>query len=150
VLVPVDGAGDGVLSLGDGAGEEVAGFGLLDGDGLAVGDGLLVGEGLLVTDGLLVGVADGDVVGALADDAGTVDVATGVGCVALGAELGNSVMTGSAAALCLATAGDGEGAGADVGEATARICGPRRPRGLTAAPFGAAPEKPAELVGTTR
>jgi hypothetical protein len=59
-------------------------------------------------------------------------------------------MTGSAAALCLATAGDGEGAGTDVGEATARICGPRRPRGPTAALFAAAPEKPAGLVGTTR
>jgi hypothetical protein len=150
VLVPVDGAGDVVLSLGDGAGDEVAGPGLLDGAGLPVGEGLLVGAGLLVADGLVVGVADGDVVSELTGAAGTVDVATGVGSVALAAELGNSVMTGSAAAMCLATAGDGEGAGADVGEATARICGPRRLRGLTAALFGAAPGKPAELVGTTR
>ncbi len=136
MLVPVDGAGDVELVPGDGAGDEVVGTGLVVGDGLFVGDGLLVAAG----------VADGDVVGELAADAGTVGVATGIGSVAP-AELGNNVITGSvAAALCFATAGEGAGAG----EAVVWICGPGRPCGLTAALLAALSGKPAEPVGATR
>jgi hypothetical protein len=148
VLVSVDAAGEAEPALGVGAGDEVAGAGLLVGDGLLVGVGLTVGVGLLVEAGLL--VADGDVVGELTDDVDTVGVATGSGSVAAG-EFGNSVMTGSAAAaLCLAAAGEEAGAGEDPDEAVTWICGPSRPCGATAALFTVPPDEPAELVGARR
>ena len=140
-----------MLSVGAGSGDDVAGDGLLAGDGLSVAEGLLAGDGLVVGAGLLGcdGAADGDVAGELTDDGCAVDAGTGIGSVAFAVELGNSVITGSAAAaLCLA-AGDGAGAGADDAGATARICGPSRARGLTAA-LVAAPGRPAVLVGPTR
>ena len=122
--------------VGDGAADELVGSGLLVGDGLSVADGLLVGDGLFVGDGLLVGalppVGDGaDVDGAVADvpadDAGTVVAGTGTGSVVLAADAGNSAATGSVAGVCLATAGEGVGAGVAAGGATASICGPSRP-----------------------
>ena len=132
-----------MLSVGDGAGDDVLAGGLLVADGLLVGVGLLVGAGLLVPDG----AADGTVVGELTG-AGTVDAGTGTGSVDRGAALGNSVMTGSAgAALCLATAG--EGTGVDDGGATAWSCGPSRPCVLSAALFALVAGTPAELVGPT-
>jgi hypothetical protein len=129
-------AGAAETSVGDGAADEVVGSGLLAGDGLSVGDGLLVGDGLSVGDGLLVGAllpvgdgeaADGADADVPADDAGTVVAGTGSGGVVFAAEVGNRALTGSVAGVCLATAGDGVGAGVAAVGATAWICGPSRP-----------------------
>jgi hypothetical protein len=142
--VPADGAGEDELSVEAGSGDEVAGDGLLAGDGLSVVAGVLAADGL-PADGLLVGdgAAGSDVAGELTGDGCAVGAGAGTGGVAPAAEAGNSVITGStAAALCLA-AGDAAGAGVDDGEATVWICGPSRPRGLTAALVVAAPGKAA-------
>jgi hypothetical protein len=139
VAVPV--GGDAELPAGDGAGDDVAGCGLLAGDGLVVADGLLVADGLPV--------GDGDVAGELTGAVGTAGAGAGIGSVAWAPEPGNSALMGSAGTrVCLAAAGEGAAAGADDGEA-AWSCGPSRPCGLTAALF-AATGKPAESVGPTR
>jgi hypothetical protein len=139
-----DGAGAAELSVGAGVGDEVAGDGLLAGDGLSVADELLAGDGLLVGDA----AAAGAVAGELAGDDCAADAGTWIGTVVLAAEPGNSELTGSCAdAACLAA---GVGAGVAAGEATAWICGPSRPVGLTVALVAAPAGKPAELAGTTR
>jgi hypothetical protein len=144
--VLAEGAGVAELSVGAGAGDEGAGDGLLAGDGLSVADGLLAGDGLLVGEG----AAAAAVAGELADDGCAAGAGTWIGRVVLAAELGNSVITGSCAAAACLAAGDGAGAGVEAGEATARICGPSRPAGLTAALAEAPPGKPAGLAGTAR
>jgi hypothetical protein len=153
-LVSAGVAGGAEPPVGDGAADEVVGSGLLVGDALSVGDGLLVGDGLSVDDGLLVGallpVADGAAAGEPADGAGAVVAGTGTGRVVFAAAAGNSAATGSVAGVCLATAGDGVGAGVAACGATAWICGPSRPDWLTAALLASAPARPAELADPAR
>jgi len=144
-VADADGAGEAEPSVGDGAGDEVVAVGLLAGDGLSVADGLLVGDRLLAG----AGAADGEVVGELAGDGGTAGAGTGIGSVALGAELGNRVMTGGVGAgLCLAI--DGTGAGAEAGEAATLMGRPSRKAGPAAAYFSAALGEPPELVTPAR
>jgi hypothetical protein len=120
-----------------------------------VGDGLLVGERLLVGEGLLVGeeppvwdgVTRGDVVADPTGDGRTVGARTGIGCVALALELGNSPVTGSVGAGLRWAAG---GAGAVAGEVSAGICSRGWPTGPAATLFAAAAPGRPELVGPAR
>ena len=118
-------------------------------DGLTVADGPLVGAGLLVGAGPLVGAgaAGGSAGGELTADSGRVGASPGIGSVALAAELGNRVMTGSTAGgLCFAT----DGAGVEAGEAAAWTCRPGWKSGPAGALFAAAAGPPAESVVPAR